>query len=87
VVEKISEKFHDKLFKSIIRENTQLAECPISGQPITMYAPDSRGTKDYMDLAREVIGSTGEIHVSNYTTEGKIETDRHYNNSGDDINK
>jgi hypothetical protein len=40
-----------------------------------------------MDLAREVIGSTGEIHVSNYTTEGKIETARHYNNGGDDINK
>jgi chromosome partitioning protein len=87
VVETISGKFHDKLFKSIIRENTQLAECPISGQPITLYAPDSRGTQDYMDLAREVIGSTGEIHVSNYTTEGEIAATRHYNNSEDDVNK
>ena len=55
VVEKIREKFHDKLFKSIIRESTQLAECPISSLPITRYAPDSRGTQDYMDLAREVV--------------------------------
>jgi chromosome partitioning protein len=55
VVEKIKDKFHDKLFKSIIRESTKLAECPISGQPITIYAPESRGTQDYMDLAKEVI--------------------------------
>lgn len=55
VVEKIKDKFHDKLFKSIIRESTILAECPISGQPITLYAPESRGTQDYMNLAKEVI--------------------------------
>ncbi len=61
VVEKIRDKFHDKLFKSIIRESTQLAECPISGQPITQYAPYSRGTQDYMALAREVVGSEGEV--------------------------
>ena len=51
----MKERFHDKVFKSIIRESTKLAECPISGQPITLYAPDNRGTMDYMDLAREVI--------------------------------
>ncbi|MHC4182291.1 MAG: ParA family protein, partial [Planctomycetota bacterium] len=55
VVEKIKERFHDKLFKSIIRESTKLAECPISGKPITLYAPESRGSQDYMDLAREVV--------------------------------
>ncbi len=55
VVKRIKDKFHDKLFNSVIRESTKLAECPISGQPITLYAPESRGTQDYMDLAREVI--------------------------------
>ncbi len=63
VVEKIKDKFHDKLFKSIIRESTQLAECPISGQPITLYAPYSRGTQDYMALAKEVISSEKEIEL------------------------
>ncbi len=55
VVKRIKDKFHDKLFNSIIRESTKLAECPISGQPITLYAPESRGSQDYMDLAKEVI--------------------------------
>ena len=56
VVEKIKFRFQDKLFKSIIRECTKLAECPISNQPITLYAPGSRGAKDYMELAREIVG-------------------------------
>jgi chromosome partitioning protein len=76
VVEKIKEKFHDKLFKSIIRESTQLAECPISSLPITRYAPDSRGTQDYMDLAREVI--EGEREVARYYEEDEAETSRHF---------
>ncbi len=76
VVEKIMEKFHDKLFKSIIRESTQLAECPISNQPITRYAPDSRGTQDYMDLAREVI--EGEKGVERLYDEGEAETGRNF---------
>ena len=76
VVETIKEKFHDKLFKSIIRESTQLAECPISSQPITRYAPGSRGTQDYMDLAREVI--EGEKEVARYYEEDEAETSRHF---------
>ena len=72
VVEKIMDKFHDKLFKSIIRESTQLAECPISNQPITRYAPDSRGTQDYMDLAREVI--EGEKEIARHCDESEAET-------------
>ena len=76
VVETIKEKFHDKLFKSIIRESTQLAECPISSKPITRYAPGSRGTQDYMDLAREVI--EGEKEVARYYEEDEAETSRHF---------
>ena len=76
VVETIKEKFHDKLFKSIIRESTQLAECPISSKPITRYAPGSRGTQDYMDLAREVI--EGEKEVARYYEENEAETSRHF---------
>jgi chromosome partitioning protein len=82
VVEKIKEKFHDKLFKSIIRESTQLAECPISSLPITRYAPDSRGTQDYMDLAREVI--EGEKAVARYYEEDETEAGRQ---SGEEKNE
>lgn len=55
VVARIRDNFEHKLFKSLIRESTKLAECPISGQPITLYAPESSGTKDYTSLAKEII--------------------------------
>lgn len=57
VVQKMRQRFQDKVFKTIVRENTRLAECPISGQPITMYAPGSIGAVDYTNLAQEVVNS------------------------------
>ncbi|MGR3179595.1 MAG: ParA family protein [Candidatus Anammoxibacter sp.] len=55
VVEKIKKGFNNKVFNTIIRESTKLAECPISNLPITQYAPHSYGAYDYLDLANEVI--------------------------------
>lgn len=55
VVKMVRERFKEKLFKNLIRESTKLAECPISGKPITLFAPECRGAQDYMALAKEVI--------------------------------
>ena len=55
VFNQIKERFKDKVFDTIIKENTRLAECPISGKPITLYAPDSSGAIDYTNLAKEVV--------------------------------
>ncbi len=45
-----------KLFKTRIRRNIRLAECPSFGQSIFQYAPTSRGAEDYASLAAEVQG-------------------------------
>ncbi len=55
VVEQLRGRFGQKVFKTVIRENVRLAECPISGLPIHLYAPLSPGAIDYMNLAKEVI--------------------------------
>lgn len=55
VFARIKDGFDKKVFNTIIRESTKLAECPISGLPITQYAPDSHGAYDYFSLAKEVI--------------------------------
>ena len=51
----IEEFFPDKLYKSMIRKNIKLAESPSHGKPISTYDRNSRGCKDYMALAREVV--------------------------------
>jgi chromosome partitioning protein len=56
VVGCLQEKFGKLLYKTSIRENVRLAECPSFGKPITMYASGSAGAEDYRALAKELIG-------------------------------
>ena len=55
VVEQLRDRFGNLVYNTIIRENVRLAECPSFGQPITEYAPNSAGAKDYRALAREIL--------------------------------
>jgi len=45
-----------RLFRTRIRRNIRLAECPSFGQSIFKYAPSSRGAEDYASLAAEIQG-------------------------------
>src|SRR5215469_1355438 len=45
-----------RIFKTRIRRNIKLAECPSFGQSIFAYAPHCHGAEDYAALAREVLG-------------------------------
>jgi chromosome partitioning protein len=45
-----------QVFRTRIRRNIRLAECPSFGQSIFQYAPSSRGAEDYASLAGEVQG-------------------------------
>jgi chromosome partitioning protein len=45
-----------RLFRTRIRRNIRLAECPSFGQSIFRYAPTSRGAEDYASLAAEIQG-------------------------------
>ena len=59
VVDKIRERFPELLYKTLIRENVKLAECPSQGVPITAYAGASNGAEDYRSLAAEIIAQEG----------------------------
>lgn len=48
--------FQGAVFETVIEIDTRLRESPIFGQPITSYAPDSRGAAQYRDLAKELVG-------------------------------
>ncbi len=45
-----------RIFKTRIRRNIKLAECPSFGQSVFAYAPTCHGAGDYAALAREVLG-------------------------------
>lgn len=56
VLSELRGKFRDHLMQSTINFNTKLKEAASFGQPITEYDPGSRGYKDFVNLARELMG-------------------------------
>ena len=47
------------LFNTMIEVDTKLRESPAFGQPITLYAPHTRGAQQYRALAKELINHDG----------------------------
>jgi chromosome partitioning protein len=57
VLSELRAKFRDYLMESTVNFNTKLKEAASFGQPITEYDPGSRGYKDFVNLARELMGA------------------------------
>ena len=55
IVEEVREMFPNKTFKTIINRSTHLQEAPMHGQTVLQYAFNSKGSKDYRELAKEII--------------------------------
>lgn len=62
MLQAIQEYFRTQVFETVVCLNAALAECPMMGQPITRYAPGSRGAGDYRRLAEEVIARVTRTH-------------------------
>jgi chromosome partitioning protein len=56
VLSELRNKFREYLMESTVNFNTKLKEAASFGQPITEYDPGSRGYKDFVNLARELMG-------------------------------
>ena len=55
VVDEVEGFFGDKAFKTCIPRSVKVSEAPSFGMPVIKYAPNNKGAKAYMDLAKEVI--------------------------------
>jgi chromosome partitioning protein len=55
VADEVRKYFEDKVFESVIARNVRLAEAPSFGKPALLYDSTSRGAKNYLALAREII--------------------------------
>lgn len=59
VVDEVKRFFKDKVYQTIIPRNVRLSEAPSHGMSIIDYDPSSRGAKEYMALAKEVLAAHG----------------------------
>ncbi len=55
VAEEVNKHFQEMVFKTIIQRNIKLSEAPSFGQPAILYDADSRGSVNYLNLAKELI--------------------------------
>jgi chromosome partitioning protein len=55
VVQEVKKYFGEKVFNVVVTRNVRLSEAPSFGKPIILYDAMSTGTRNYMDLAREVL--------------------------------
>jgi chromosome partitioning protein len=55
VVEEVKTHFQQMVFDTIIQRNTKLGEAPSFGQTIIMHDVSSKGSINYLNLAREIL--------------------------------
>ncbi len=55
VSEEIRSFFGQKVYRTVINRNIRLSEAPSHGQPVLLYDIASRGSQQYLDLAREFL--------------------------------
>lgn len=55
VVAEVRRHFEELVFNSMIHRNTKLSEAPSFGKPVILYDADSKGSVNYLNLAKEIL--------------------------------
>ena len=55
VADEVRSFFDDKVFETTIQRNVRLSEAPSFGKPALMYAANSMGAQNYLDLVEEIL--------------------------------
>ena len=55
VVSEVRRHFEEMVFSTIIHRNTRLSEAPSFGKPVILYDAESKGSFNYLNLAKEIL--------------------------------
>ncbi|MBS1920382.1 MAG: ParA family protein [Bacteroidetes bacterium] len=55
VVSEVRRHFDEMVFSTIIHRNARLAEAPSAGKPVILYDAHSKGSMNYLNLAKEIL--------------------------------
>lgn len=55
VVGEVRRHFDELVFETIIHRNTRLSEAPSVGKPVILYDAESKGSINYLNLAKEIL--------------------------------
>jgi chromosome partitioning protein len=55
IVSEVRRHFEEMVFDTLIHRNTRLSEAPSVGKPVILYDAESKGSTNYLDLAKEIL--------------------------------
>ncbi len=58
VVDEVRKHFQQMVFDTIVQRNIKLSEAPSFGKPVILYDAESKGSVNYLNLARELVTKT-----------------------------
>ncbi|TXH53092.1 MAG: ParA family protein [Bacteroidia bacterium] len=65
VVSEVRRHFEEKVFDTIIHRNSKLSEAPSFGKPAVLYDGSSKGSLNYLNLAKEILQKNNLTNISN----------------------
>ncbi len=65
VIEDVKQHFQDLVFETVVYRNIKLSEAPSYGESIIMYDAESKGAKNYLNLAREILQKNDLTEIKN----------------------
>jgi chromosome partitioning protein len=65
VVDEVKTHFQQLVFDTIIQRNTKLSEAPSFGIPVLEHDATSKGSINYLNLAREILQNNGMTRIAN----------------------
>jgi len=57
--------FDEMVFDTIIHRNARLSEAPSAGKPVILFDAESKGSLNYLNLAKEILQKNGYTKISN----------------------
>jgi chromosome partitioning protein len=64
VVSEVRRHFEDIVFSTIIHRNARLSEAPSVGKPVILYDANSKGSMNYLNLAKEILQKNNLTKIS-----------------------
>jgi len=64
VVSEVRRHFEDIVFTTIVHRNSKLSEAPSVGKPVILYDGNSKGSVNYLNLAKEILQKNNLTKIS-----------------------
>jgi chromosome partitioning protein len=64
VVSEVRKHFEEIVFNTIIHRNSKLSEAPSVGKPVVLYDGNSKGSVNYLNLAKEILQKNNMTKIS-----------------------